>query len=425
MDSKVKRTPLYAWHCAHQANMADFGGYEMPLWYAGGTREEHMAVLTRAGLFDTSHMAVILVEGGGAFSLLQTCFTKDLSRCIGKDQAPLMAGRAVYGVFLNEKGHVIDDALVYMMDETHFMVCVNAGMGSVIASELEAHVGSHLSTITDLTDCLGKIDIQGPQAARVLGQILENPESAFDKMPYFSFKGHFDSRSSQAGAARLKDKTPILLSRTGYTGEFGFEIFVSPEKCEPVWTALLEAGKHFGVKPCGLASRDSLRAGAVLPLSHQDIGAWSFVNHPWEMTLPWDEEGKGFTKAFRGREAILAPENPFWTFAFAGFDPRKVPTGEGSMVLDEGGETLGEILTCTTDVSIGRHEGTIVSSVTGDAPEGAKIRGLSCGFVKLDRPVSPGSLVVLSDGKRKIKVEIVTDIRPGRTARRPMARMVV
>lgn len=424
MDPKVKKTPLHSWHSENGANMADFGGYEMPLWYSSGTREEHMAVLTAAGLFDTSHMAVILVDGGGSFALLQECFSKDLARCIGKDQGPIVPGRAVYGAFLNEKGHVIDDALVYMFGAENYMICVNAGMGSTIARELERHSDGRLSTITDLTDSLGKIDIQGPGAGKILGSILEDPETVFGKMPYFSFKGHFDARAPQSGQVRLKDGTPILLSRTGYTGEFGFEIFVTPDKTEQIWTALLEAGKASGICACGLASRDSLRAGAVLPLSHQDIGDWTFMNHPWDFTLPWDAEKKGFTKQFHGRSALENPSEVFFTSPFAGFDPRKVPAGEGSAVLNDKGETIGTILTCTTDVALGRHEGRIVSSVSNDLPEGAKVRGLACGFLRLTVPLSPGDSVVLTDGKRKIPVEIVSDIRPGRTARRPMKTML-
>ncbi|VFQ46077.1 aminomethyltransferase family protein [Desulfoluna butyratoxydans] len=424
MDSTVKKTPLHAWHCDHGANMADFGGYEMPLWYGGGTREEHMAVLTSAGLFDTSHMAVILVDGGGARGLLQECFSKDLDRCIGKDPGPLVPGRAVYGAFLNEKGHVIDDALVYKMASDRFMVCVNAGMGGAIAMELERFSDGRLSLITDLTDSLGKIDIQGPGAAKILGAVLKDPEAVFDSMPYFSFKGHFDDRAPRAGQVKLLDGTPILLSRTGYTGEFGFELFVIPEKTEAVWTALLKAGKDAGIRPCGLASRDSLRTGAVLPLSHQDIGGWAFLNHPWDFALPWDAEKTAFTKGFRGDTALLSPTEVFYTAAFAGFDPRKVPAGEESCVLTEDGEAIGTILTCTTDVALGRHQGNIVSSVSGSLPEGAKVRGLSCGFVKLTRALAPGTTVVLTHGKRKVPVEIVSDIRPGRTARRPIREML-
>lgn len=424
MASHVKKTPLHSWHRDRGANMADFGGYEMPLWYSGGTREEHMAVLTAAGLFDTSHMAVVLVDGRGAYALLQECFTKDLARCIGVEPGPLVPGRAVYGVFLDKKGHVIDDALVYMMGAESYMVCVNAGMGGVIARELEHHLDGRLCVITDLTDSLGKIDIQGPRAAKVLASLLADPPAVFAAMPYFSFKGHFDARIPQSDQVRLKDGTPILLSRTGYTGEFGFEIFVALDKAEAIWTALLEAGSAQGVCACGLAARDSLRAGAVLPLSHQDIGGWLFLNHPWDFTLPWDADRNTFTKGFQGRPALEAASDPFHTFPFAGFDPRKVPAGEASTVLNTQGETIGTVLTCTTDVSLGRHEGRIVTSASGALPEGATVRGLSCGFVRLTVPVAFGTEVLISDGKRKIPVEIVADIRPGRSARRPMQQML-
>ena len=425
MDPHVKKTPLHAWHQKNGANMADFGGYEMPLWYGGGTRHEHMAVLTAAGLFDTSHMAVILVDGPGALALLQECFSKDLARCIGKDPGPIIAGRAVYGAFLNEKGHVIDDALVYMMAADHYMICVNAGMGSTITQELERHSDGCLSIVTDLTDSLGKIDIQGPCAAKIVSALLKDPEAVFSTMPYFSFKGHFDARSPHGGEVLLKDGTSILLSRTGYTGEFGFEIFVAPDKTEAIWTALLEAGAVSGLCACGLASRDSLRAGAVLPLSHQDIGGWVFMNHPWDFTLPWNADKSGFTKRFHGADALENPPEVFYTVPFAGFDPRKINAGEGSGVLNDRGETIGIILTCTTDVALGRHEGRIVSSVPPGLPEGAKVRGLSCGFLRLTVPMGPGESVILTDGKRKIPVEIVSDIRPGRTSRRPMKKMVV
>ena len=112
----------------------------------------------------------------------------------------------------------------------------------------------------------------------------------FDKLPYFSFKGDIELADSDIF---LADGTPIFLSRTGYTGEQGFEIFVPYDKIVDIWNRILEAGKDEGVIPCGLAARDSVRAGAVLPLSQQDIGPWAFVNNPWPFTLPKDETATG------------------------------------------------------------------------------------------------------------------------------------
>ena len=114
MSKPVKKTRLHGWHLKRGANMAIFGSYDMPLWYPSGAKEEHLVVLTRAGIFDTSHMSVVIVKGPGARDLLQVCFSKNLAACVGKDQKPLTPGRSVYGVFLNEAGEVIDLSLIHI-----------------------------------------------------------------------------------------------------------------------------------------------------------------------------------------------------------------------------------------------------------------------------------------------------------------------
>ena len=420
MENTSKKTLLHGWHVTRGANMADFGGYAMPLWYSS-SKNEHMAVITHAGLFDTSHMASVLISGPGAFDLLQLCFTNDLSRCIGKNGSALFPGRCVYGAYLDESGEVIDDSIINMLAENSYMSVVNAGMGGVIAEHLIANQGDRDVRITDLTDNLGKLDIQGPQAAKVMQKVLANPDSVFDKMPYFSFKGYFEDVSPPADAVRLTDGTPIMLSRTGYTGEFGFEIFVAPDNFVNTWKMVLAAGEAAGVVPCGLAARDSLRAGSVLPLSHQDIGPWPFINTPWPFALPYTEDGGGFTKDFIGRDALLNVENPEHTYAFAGNDLRKVSLP--AAVLSDG-EEIGTVLTCATDMAIGRHEGRIYSIAGRDKPEGLKIKGLSCGFVKVNRQLAVGDVIELKDSRRKLKVQIENDVRPDRTARTPLKNML-
>jgi aminomethyltransferase len=420
MENTSKKTLLHGWHVSHGATMADFGGYEMPLWYSS-SKNEHMAVINQAGMFDTSHMASVLISGPDAFALLQLCFTNDLSGCIGKSRNALSSGRCVYGVYLNEKGEVIDDTLIYMLAENSYMAVVNAGMGGAIAEHLAANKGDQDVQITDLTDNLGKMDIQGPLAAKVMQKVLADSDNVFDKVPYFSFKGYFDNASSLADAVRLTDGTPIMLSRTGYTGEFGFEIFVAPEDFVKTWEMVLAAGEAAGVVACGLAARDSLRAGSVLPLSHQDIGPWPFINNPWPFALPYTEDGSGFTKAFIGRDALLNVKNPEYTYAFAGNDLRKV-TLPAAVVSD--GEEIGTVLTCATDMAIGRHEDRIYSVSSSDKPEALKIKGLSCGFVKVNRQLAPGDVIALEDSRRKLKVRIENDIRPNRTARKPLKDML-
>lgn len=417
------KTNLYEWHQRAGANMAEFGGYEMPLWYPTGIRAEHRAVLTTAGLFDTSHMALLRVEGPEAWDVLQRTHTRDLHACVGRERKPLGPGDCTYGAFLNERGWVLDDAIVYGVAPEAFLVVVNSGMGGKVAGHLKSSsAGSEKVTIVDLSDRLGKLDLQGPAAARILSRVLQSPEQTLGGMAYFSSRGHFDSARPESGRVRLHDGTPVLLSRTGYTGEFGFEIYVDGESTASVWDQILEAGEPFGLLPCGLAARDSLRAGAVLPLSHQDIGDWPFVHHPWVFALPRGEGGV-FTKDFIGRDALEKADDAPWTFPFLGRDLRKVST-PGARVLDEEGRELGCVLTCVSDMGIGRSGDRVYSEASPERPEGFQPKGLCCGFVRVDRRLRYGQEIQLRDDKRSIRVDVVEDIRPDRTARRPVEAML-
>ena len=142
MEPTMKTTPLHAWHVDHSANMAAFGGYEMPLWYPAGAKAEHLAAITGAGLFDTSHMAVLTLHGPAVRELLQRCFSKDLERCIGPKRGPLVAGRCGLGVFLDDNGGGIDDAIVYLCAPTDYMLVVIASMGAHISAHLRAQAGA-------------------------------------------------------------------------------------------------------------------------------------------------------------------------------------------------------------------------------------------------------------------------------------------
>ena len=426
MQEETKKTPLHDWHVSHSANMAVFGGYDMPLWYPSGAKQEHLTVLTNAGIFDTSHMAVIVVSGTDAFELLQLCFTRDLNACVGKKRMPLEPGRCVYGVYLNEHGKVIDDAIVCQIERNFYMIVVNAGMGAEVAQHMAVHVNGKDVEINDLTDKMGKIDVQGPMAARILMKVLTDPEKVFENMPYFTFKGYFDKAFPLADTVRLVNGIPVLLSRTGYTGEFGFEIFVDPDSLIEVWEMILAAGEDFDLISCGLAARDSLRAGAVLPLSHQDIGPWPFINNPWLFfTLSFSADGTGFTKKFIGDEALKNMDKDEYTHAFAGYDLRKVSAHDPTAyVLDSDGNEIGVVLTCVSDMAIGRHDDRIYSISSPDKPEKFSPRGLCCGFVKVKSKLTPGQIVELKDNRRKIKVMIVDDIRPDRTARKSIKKML-
>jgi aminomethyltransferase len=415
----TRKTPLFDWHVQHGANMVEFGDYLMPVWYAS-SKDEHLAVVSAAGLFDTSHMAVVRVQGPGAFELLQWCFTRDLLACVGKDNAPLTPGKCVYGAFLDEHGHSIDDSIVYKVADEEYLVVVNASMGGPIAAHLAAQQKGLNVRITDLTDRLGKIDIQGPASVRIMGKVLKASGQVFDKLTYFSFKGHFDPASPFAGDARLLDGTPLLLSRSGYTGEVGFEIFVERAHTVKVWNLLMEAGRELGLVACGLASRDSLRTGAVLPLSHQDIGHWTYLHHPWPFALPFDAAGTAFTKTFLGSKALEQAADAPYTLTFVGHDVRKIDT-HSAVVIDPQGREVGTVLTCATDMAIGRHGGRIYSLASPDKPADLQIRGLCAGFIKVQANLPPGTVVQLKDGKRSLPVVIETDVRPDRTARKALS----
>jgi len=409
-DSRKKTTPLHSWHLNAGASMGEFSGYDMPLWYPNGTRKEHLAVLNTAGLFDTCHMASMAIRGNDALPLLQHCFTRDLNS--------LREGRCTYGAFLNEEGHCIDDAIIYNPGNEEFMVVVNSGMGERITSHLSEHACGMKIEIHNITSGTGKIDLQGPESARILRDTIVDSEEVLKDMVYFSFKGRPDS----ASAVKLKTGEPLLISRTGYTGEFGFELFLPRRAVPALWETLLEAGRDRGILPCGLAARDSLRTGAVLPLSLQDIGGWKFLNHPWTFTLPWNREKTGFSKEFIGRTAL---EKGFdrYTLPFAGDDPRKVDT-KTATVMDMHKETIGRVLTCTTDMGITLYEGNIVSCNTPGLPESVKIRGLSCGFLLTDRALEQGAGVLLQDGQRSISATIVSEIRPDRSARKAIEKFL-
>ena len=416
MNSELKITQLNQWHRDAGANMADFGGFDMPLWYETGVKNEHLAVLKSAGIFDTSHMASITVDGKEAFTLLNYCFTRDLTS--------LASGRCLYGAFLNKQGQCIDDAIVYKFSDTRYMVCVNAGMGAAIAQHLENQKQGMDTDIKDLSGKIAKMDIQGINSARILSKVIQSPKTVFEKMPYFSFKGHFNAAEIGLSEVKLKDGTQILLSRSGYTGEFGFEIFLNPDAIVKLWKDILSAGASFGITACGLASRDSLRTGACLPLSHQDIGPFKFTNHPWDFALPYSQDKKSFTKNFMGAEALKPTEDDSFVYPFAGENLRKVSAGENTEVIDSEKKCIGHVLTCATDMGINRHENKIVSVNSPDLPKELKIKGIGCGFVMVSKKLEPGTKLTLKEGKRSIKVTIVSDIRPDRTARQKIANFI-
>jgi aminomethyltransferase len=366
-------------------------------------------------------MAAVLVDGPAAHDLLQFCFTNDLAACLGPDKAPLRPGRAVYGAFLTTEGHVLDDAIVFMLSGEAYLVVVNAGMGQRVATHLEQYRQQRDVRVHDLSGQFGKMDVQGPMAAHVMRDVLAEPDAVFEAMAYFAFKGGFSETMPSCGQVLTRDGASLLLSRTGYTGEFGFEIFTSADRVVDVWEAVMAAGAHYGAIPCGLAARDSLRAGAVLPLSHQDIGDWPFCRHPWPFALPYRSGTDDFTKPFLGDTALKTDRAPY-TYPFIGENLRKVTLP--AEVWNAAGRVIGAVLTCVTDMAIGWHGDRVFSVGSPDAPEGFTPGGLCCGFVRVADPLPLDTRLLLKDKRRGIDVRIVADIRPDRTARKPLSMML-
>jgi aminomethyltransferase len=424
MSHELKRTLLYQWHQDNGARLAPFGAYEMPLWYASA-KEEHLSVLTKAGLFDTSHMDMLLVHGPQSRAVLQWCCSRNLEACLARNTRPIAPGWSVYTVILNEQGHVIDDALVSQLEPNAYLVVVNAGMGAIIRDHFLGQGQRAQMEVLLLDTTLAKVDLQGPCSGRILSHVLAKPEKILHPpFAYFSFKGGLDLSSCVPGTEVVcTNNIPLILSRSGYTGEFGFEIFMATSHLVEVWEMLLDAGQEYGLRPCGLASRDSLRAGAVLPLSHQDIGDWPFLNNPWTFVLPWNQSGTGFTKEFLGKESLLGKGKTDYTYPFLGYDLRKVNADQGR-VRNANGEDLGQVLTCVTDMGIDWQDQRVVSIASPDTPPGWHPQGLACGFVKVKRPLAIGEDICLVDSRRSLKVQPVKDIRPDRTARKPLKDMI-
>jgi aminomethyltransferase len=400
-EDLLRKTVLNAIHRELGGELTDFGGWEMPLWYSTGSVREHLAVIEKSGLFDIGHMDILRLKGKEVFDLIQLCLTRDISN--------LKIGTCAYSVILNEQGHVVDDAIVYNLGGDEYILIVNAAMGPVVRQHLLQHNAFRDVSVTDESGRFGKLDLQGPASVAIVKKLLEKGRGTIEGLRYFQFRGDYAGPASEIA---LAGNIPVLLSRTGYTGEVGFEIVIPSAKTLDVWNMILDAGGS-DVTPCGLAARDSLRTGAVLPLSHQDIGSWPFVHTPWDFALPRNKEGR-FTKDFIGCGIYDAPPS-LYTYPFCGFDPRKVETCKASVLLD--GEPIGTVSTCAIDMAVGRTEGKIYSIASPDKPASFKARGLVCGFVRVDRPLETGRKVILKDSRRSIEVEIVSDIRPNRTAR--------
>jgi aminomethyltransferase len=246
-DPQLRRTPLTAVHERLGASLTGFAGWLMPLRY-GSETAEHNAVRTAAGLFDLSHMGELVVTGPDAGAALDYAL-------VGQPSA-LAPGRARYTMICAPDGGILDDLIVYRLSGEEFLVVANAANTAVVLDALEARIGRN-AKVADQTDDYALIALQGPNAAGILAPVTDADLAAV--------KYYASYPATVAGH-------PILLARTGYTGEDGFELFTRPQDAESVWDALTAAGAGHGLVPAGLSARDTLRLEAGMPLYGNELG---------------------------------------------------------------------------------------------------------------------------------------------------------
>lgn len=247
MSDSLKRTVLFDSYAEYGGKTIDFGGWELPVQFSS-IKAEHEAVRTKAGLFDVSHMGEVLVTGEGALSYLQKMVTNDVSK--------LKDGQAQYTAMCYENGGTVDDLLIYKRGENNYLLVVNASNIDKDLEWMNSHVTENVK-IEDASSSFALLALQGPIAQEVLQTLTDEPLA---DIKFFRFKENVDISGQQ-----------VLVSRTGYTGEDGFEIYGTPEAIVELWSIILKAGANEGVVPAGLGARDTLRFEAGLPLYGQEL----------------------------------------------------------------------------------------------------------------------------------------------------------
>ncbi len=248
---ELKRTPLNSVHRRLGGRMVEFGGWDMPVQYAAGTMTEHLRTRTHAGLFDVSHMGEIDVQGPDAIPFVNRLTSNDVTK--------LIDGQAQYSALTTPEGTVIDDLLVYRFAADHLLLVVNAGTTEKDWNWITSHHGDESVTLKNVSAEFCQIAIQGPRALSILQTLTAAP---LGEIKYYHF------REDEV------DGVQSIISRTGYTGEDGFEVYAAPDKAEQIWNKILEAGDfgtEAGVLPCGLAARNTLRLEAGMCLYGHEI----------------------------------------------------------------------------------------------------------------------------------------------------------
>ncbi len=312
----MKQTPLAPHHRAAGAKLVDFAGWEMPIQYNGVVDEYHR-VRQQAGLFDVSHMGRLSVRGAGAESFLQSVTTNDVAK--------LTVGQAHYSMLCNERGGILDDIFVYRVRETDYLLCVNASNREKVHTWLRSRLPTSAVLFEDQSERMAQIAIQGPRSKEIL-LAMGGREVATLKLHH-------------ACAATLAS-VPVLVARTGYTGELGYELYAAGDQIGALWEDLLEQGGPMGLKPAGLGARDLLRLEMGYLLYGNDIDE---ETTPVEASVEWTVD---FAKGeFVGRSVLQAQQTGGAPKRFVGFEllEKAVPR-HGFKILDaESSKPIGEV----------------------------------------------------------------------------------
>lgn len=319
----MKRIALHNTHVALGAKMVPFAGYEMPVQYAG-VNEEHINVRQQLGVFDVSHMGEFYVKGPGALDLIQKVCSNDASK--------LFPGKVQYTCLPNEQGGIVDDLLVYCIQDDHYLLVVNASNIEKDWNWIQQH-NEFGAELINASEDISLLAVQGPKATEALQSLTEVDLS---DMGYYTFQ-----------YAPLAGIDNVLISATGYTGSGGFELYVPNDKAQQLWDAVMKAGEPFGVQPAGLAARDTLRLEMGFCLYGNDIDE---TTSPLEAGLGWVTK---FTKDFVNSENLKKQKEAGLENKLVGFEmiDRGIPRKDYE-ITDENEQVVGRVTSGTMSPSL-------------------------------------------------------------------------
>ena len=337
---KLKKTPLYDQHVALGAKMVPFAGYEMPVQYAGVSHEHHV-VRQKVGMFDVSHMGEFWVEGADATAFLNSVTSNDVAK--------LTPGKVQYSCLPNTTGGIVDDLLVYCVNDTKYMLVVNASNMAKDWAWLQQFAGNFDVRMTDVSEGTALMAVQGPLAAQALQSLTDLDLGA---MTYYTF-----------GIGSFAGVSNVVVSATGYTGAGGFEIYIPNAHAAAAWDAIIAAGAPLGLEPIGLGARDTLRLEMGFCLYGNDIDD---TTSPIEAGLGWITK---FTKEFTNSAALKAQKEAGVARKLVGIMllERGVPR-HGYPIVDASGAAVGEVTSGTMAPSLNEAIGMAYVPTASAAP---------------------------------------------------------